>query len=722
VRDRETPAADRRAHELERQIRDLTAMLALPAMWKGRDRDFILSGLVQVLVSLLRVDVVCAWTGGNEPRECAHVEGHALSPGEVAKILQAVPFGNDDSIITASVPPVGPVRLTRLGFSVLDEIGSVTVGSTRAEFPTAAERFLLRAAVNQTAIALETAEHVRLARASEDRYRAQVRVTETLNRVGAAVASELDRRTIVQTVTDAATELTTAAFGAFFYNVVDPASGEAFPLYTLSGASREAFEGFPQPRATSLFGPTFRGESIVRLADVLQDARDGQNPPFHGTPSGHLPVRSYLAVPVKTRDGEVLGGLFFGHPDVGVFSEEHERLASGVAAWASVALENARLYEQAQEANRAKDEFLAILSHELRTPLNAIAGWVHMLRDGRAAGETATHALKVIERNVRRQTQLIEDLLDVSRVVSGKLRLEMAATDLTAVVRSALDAVRPALADKNIQLELHVDPSAAQVYGDPSRLEQIVWNLLTNAAKFTPEGGRIEVAVRSRDGRAEVTVRDNGQGIAPHVLPHIFDRFRQAEGGPARKHGGLGLGLTLVKALTHAHGGTVHAASEGIGKGATFSVGLPTVTEFPLVEAPRQPQTAARVPIIGVRALVVDDEADGRELVAETLRSAGAEPVVAGSVTEALEAFERHRPDVVIADIGMPGQDGYDLIRAIRMNAAHGEGATPAIALTAFASATERAEIRQAGYDAHVAKPFDLDDLLATIARLVHRA
>ena len=280
------------------------------------------------------------------------------------------------------------------------------------------------------------------------RYEAALREhaenTEKLNEVGATVASTLDRETILQKVTDTATELTRAEFGAFFYNVRDQHSGDAYMLYALSGAPREAFANFPHPRATALFGPTFRGEAPVRIDDVAADPRYGKSAPYHGMPPGHLPVRSYLAVPVKGLDGHVIGGLFFGHPQPGIFTEQHERLAVGTAAWASVALENARLYGEAQDANRMKDDFLAVLSHELRTPLNAILGYSRLLRGNMLSGEQFERGLETVERNSRWLTQIVEDVLDVSRIVSGKIRLDVQAVDLTGVITNAVSTILPA--------------------------------------------------------------------------------------------------------------------------------------------------------------------------------------------------------------------------------------------------------------------------------------
>ena len=572
----------------------------------------------------------------------------------------------------------------------------------------------LAAVANSVAVGIER-------KRAEELAADQARIMLALNRVGAAVASELDREKIVQIVTDAATELTTASMGAFFYNVVDPKSGEAFLLHTLSGAAKGAFESFPQPRATALFGPTFRGEGVTRIADVRADPRYGLSAPFHGMPKGHPPVRSFLAVPVKGRDGAALGGLFFGHPQAGVFTQQHERLATGIASWASVALENAHLYERAQEVSRAKDEFLAVLSHELRTPLNAILGWSRMLRDGNVAPARVEHAISVIERNARLQTQLVEDLLDVSRIVSGKLRLDLRPTDLPAIVQSAMDAVRPATTNKNITVRARIQPGVGKVNGDPGRIEQVVWNLLANAVKFTDAGGEVAIALREADGAAEIVVSDTGQGIAPDFLPHVFDRFRQAEGGTSRKHGGLGLGLALARALTEAHGGTVEASSPGLGQGAVFTVRLPL--QHPAAGASAPPLASVRPqPISGLRALVVDDDPDARELLALTLTSAGAVPIVAGSVREALRLLEVERPDLLLTDVGMPEQDGLDLIRIVRALPPESGGRIPAIAVTAYASRSEKELALRAGFDSHVAKPYDADTLIAVIATITSHA
>ncbi|MFT3685745.1 MAG: response regulator [Phycisphaerales bacterium] len=576
---------------------------------------------------------------------------------------------------------------------------------------------------------------------------------EALNEVAIAIAGDLDLDKIVQKVTDAATELTHAAFGAFFYNVINE-KGESYTLYSLSGVPRSAFEKFPMPRNTAVFGPTFNGEGVVRSDDITKDPRYGKNAPHHGMPKGHLPVRSYLAAPVISRSGEVLGGLFFGHPETGVFTERAERLAAGVAAQAAVAIDNARLYGQAkrerqalaqseerlrqtleseraaraeaERAGRMKDEFLATLSHELRTPLNAILGWTHLLRKQGANAGTVEQGLSVIDRNARLQTQLIADLLDMSRIISGKMRLDVQRVELPLVIEAALESVRPAAEAKDVRIQSVLEPIKEPIHGDPARLQQIVWNLLSNAVKFTPRGGRVQVVLARVNSHVEVTISDTGKGIKPDFLPHVFDRFRQADSSAAREHGGLGLGLAIVKQLVELHGGSVHAASEGDGKGATFSIHLPLAVLHQAAHqtekvhpraAPLSPVDGDEPDLAGVRVLVVDDEPDARDIVRRVLEEAGATVWAAGSAREGVEQAAAHAPDVIISDIGMPGEDGYSFIRSLR-NAGH---QIPAAALTAFARSEDRTRALLAGYQTHLSKPVEPSELLAAIASLTNK-
>ena len=552
----------------------------------------------------------------------------------------------------------------------------------------------------------------------------QAETLRLINRTGVQLAGELDLDRLVQSVTDAATTLTGAQFGAFFYNKINEAS-ESYTLYRLSGAPREAFDRFPMPRETGLFGPTFRGENIIRSDDVMQDPRYGKNPPYHGMPAGHLPVRSYLAVPVRSRSGEVLGGLFFGHADKGVFTEQSEQLVSGIAAQAAIAIDNARLYgrvqqlleseraarTEAERVSRTKDEFLAVLSHELRTPLNAVMGWAHLMDLGALPAEKQKVAVDSILRNAKAQSRLIEDLLDMSRIISGRLSLEFTNVDLREVVDAAVNAVRPAATAKSVALSVNQLSAEACVRGDPGRLQQIVSNLLTNAVKFTPSGGQVRVALTAGDEAITVSVADTGTGIAPEFVPHVFDRFRQADASFTRGHGGLGIGLSIVRSLVELHGGTVRVASEGVGHGATFTVTLPRLgaaTEISDTSRGADPATVAGAggALTGMTVLVVDDDQDGREMAAEMLRQQGAEVVLARSGHEGLTLLTDadRRFDLIVSDIGMPEMDGYDFIGRVRALSSHLK-TVPAIALTAYAGNEDRARAQSAGYQLHVTKP-----------------
>ena len=580
--------------------------------------------------------------------------------------------------------------------------------------------------IGASKIARDISERVRLLADAQE----QARIAEQLRDVGVTIAASLDQDAIVQKVTDTATSLTRAEFGAFFYNVVDRESGESYTLYTLSGASKEAFANFPQPRATAVFAPTFHGQGVVRLDDVTKDERYGKNPPFHGMPAGHLPVRSYLAVPVKTTDGGVLGGLFFGHSLPGVFTEHHERLAVGIASWGALALENARLYVAAREADRLKDQFLAVLSHELRTPLNAILGYARLLRGGVLTGEKAERGMETLERNASSLTQIVEDVLDVSRIVSGKIRLDMQPVELPLVVHNAVATMQPAADAKGVRLHTIVDPRAGPVTGDPERLQQVVWNLLSNAVKFTPKGGQIEVRVEPVDSFVEVVVSDTGIGIRPDFLLHVFERFRQADAGTTRSTGGLGLGLSIVRNIVEMHGGSVHVASEGPDRGATFRVRLPTVIVSPegLGEPREHPHARTLAPLpglgdlTGIRVLAIDDEEDALSLLRAVLETAGAEVASSSSAIDALQRVTEIQPHVLVVDLGMPKMDGLEFIARLRASADASVRDLPAAALTAFARSDDRTKALRSGFEMHLSKPIDPAELVAAVATLVRRS
>jgi PAS domain S-box-containing protein len=570
----------------------------------------------------------------------------------------------------------------------------------------------------------------------EESVRAQSEVIETVNRVGHLLSAELDLQRLLQALTDAATELTGARFGSFFYNVINQ-QGASYMLYTLSGVPIEHFSHFPMPRATEIFGPTFRGEGIIRLDDVRKDPRYGKNSPYYGIPAGHLPVISYLAIPVISRSGEVIGGLFFGHPEPGVFTQRHERIMDGLAAQAAVALDNARLYQESQEASRLKDEFLATVSHELRTPLNAILGWARMLRGGKLDDLTASQAVEIIERNARSQAQLIEDLLDVSRIITGNLRLEIGSVEPVSVINAAIDAVRPTAEAKSVRLQVMLDPWAGAVSGDPDRLQQIIWNLLSNAVKFTPKGGKVQVRLERVESHIEIVVNDTGQGINPEFLPFVFERFRQADSTLTRAHGGLGLGLAIVRHLVEMHGGTVHADSSGEGLGATFTVKLPLRVMRERVgekaDSMAEPLQASQSTdfsstlfdcppeLHGVRVLVVDDEPDARGLLIAVLSQCDAEVRACASVEEALVEMEEWNPNILVSDIEMPGEDGYSLIRKVRALPIERGGRIPAVALTAHARAEDRMRALSTGFNMHIPKPVKPAELTLIIASFTDR-
>jgi PAS domain S-box-containing protein len=872
-----------------------------------------------------------------------------------------------------------------------------------------------------------------------DDRRQHARTLERLSQIGRTISADLEIHSVLQAVTDAATELSGAQFGAFFYNVVNE-TGEAYMLYTISGVPREHFEKFPMPRNTAIFAPTFAGEATVLIDDVTKDPRFGKNAPYHGLPKGHLPVVSYLAVPVVSRSGEVLGGLFFGHPRPGIFthqsaqvveglaaqaavtldnarlyqrvladrtlirrneeryrslveastapqavgtsnaegyvvedspswraltgqtfdemqgrgwlqavhpdfreatereldaaiaaqriyqmeyrlrvvdgsyrwfaakgvpvydedgtlrewvgtttdidqrrsteehlrflaranelfassldyeatltnltqaavpaladwcavdmaagagtpyerlavahvdpakidlawdlyrrfppdpahdpiahtirtgrsqlvrevsddllhdvtvSDEHHRITKelGLVSWmvvalpgrrgplgavtfvssdsrrlftdldlayaeefarqAAVAIENARLYRDAQAANRAKDDFLATLSHELRTPMTAILGWSRVLQDGELDDETFGNAIEAILRSAHAQAMLIDDVLDMSRIIAGKMQLDPQPVDAAQTVQAAVETVQPAAEAKGVVLEFQRRPGASLVTGDPNRLQQIVWNLLSNAIKFTPRGGEVIARVEQSGSFVRVSVRDTGKGISPEFLPHVFEPFRQAENVTTRVHGGLGLGLTIVKQLVELHGGNISAQSDGEGKGATFVVELP-VRAVRGGELPRRTSLERYVSrragvhaegsypsLEGVRVVFVDDQEDARTLVRTVLGRCGASVDAISSVSEAIARLDEDLPDIVVSDIAMPDADGFALIRHIRETA---QLTLPVIAMTAFGHPADQERILSAGFTSYLKKPVEPLDLARELYSVLHRA
>lgn len=461
------------------------------------------------------------------------------------------------------------------------------------------------------------------------------------------------------------------------------------------------------------------------------------HPAFVPLRTGQQPLPSgWLAAPVTGRDGRQLGLIQLWDKEGGEFDEEDEHLLMQLAQMASVSLENARLVDEAHEhtrraeaANRIKDEFLATVSHELRTPLTSILGWTQMLRTRAYSAEKRERGLEIVERNARALRQIVEDLLDVSRIISGKMRLELAEVEPHRPVEAALDSVRPTATAKGVHLRAELDAGVGVLMADSARLQQVTWNLLVNAVKFTPPGKSVEVTLGLDEGELVLSVKDEGEGIQPDFLPQLFQRFRQADGSTSRIHGGLGLGLSIVRHLVELHGGTVCAQSDGLGCGSTFQVRLPAPRRSTPAgsEDATERLAAGRLsrypaqPLHGLSVLVVDDSHDSREFIGNALEEAGADVLYAESAAEAFDLLREHRPGLLITDIGMPGEDGFQLLDRIRHLPPSEGGLTPAVALTAYARAEDKEHAMLAGFQMHVSKPLDADEVIAAVAEAAGR-
>lgn len=564
-------------------------------------------------------------------------------------------------------------------------------------------------------------EMQRLARADADRLRRMHAVTEALSytltrREVAGVLARQGREALsadavlVMFVDEAKRHLAVAASEGYPADVADKWS--LLPLEVDAPLTEVARTGTP------LFFPTH--VAVIDRYPALADARHGDD-------------EALAAVPLTFHD-ETFGvvGLVFRRPRE--FTEADRSFILHLARHSALAIERARLLEseraarsEAEAANHLKDEFLATMSHELRTPLNAVLGWATLLRT-RMTEPEAQRGLEAIERNARIQARLVEDVLDVSRIMSGKLHLDVSTVEVASIVSSAVEIIRPAAYSKSVDIFLMVE-DVCMISGDAARLQQVVWNLVSNAVKFTPAGGRVDVGVHRRGAHAVIEVRDSGAGIPADFLPHVFDRFRQLDGSTSRRQGGLGLGLSIVRSLVEMHGGTVRAESDGVGRGATFTVALPEVISERPAPLPDRP-SAARSPtaavagrvLDGVRVLVVDDDEDGREIFHDALAECGARVSSVSSAAVALARLQTERPDVVVCDIGMPDTDGYALFREVRSLPESAGGRTPAIAVTGFARGTDMQRAFDAGFQKHLAKPADLGTLIQLILELTGRA
>jgi len=585
----------------------------------------------------------------------------------------------------------------------------------------------------ETAMAEDVARHTReVVRRSrlEETLRDETRVLEAVHRTGQVLASTLDLDTLSQAITDAGTELSGARYGAFFYNA--GAENEPMRLYALSGSSREQFERAGPPPSAAIFRQVMRGEAPMRSDDIGLDPRYASLV-AHGMQPGHLKVRSFLAVPVVSHSGRVLGGLFFGHPDAGVFSERAERVICGVAAQAAVAMDNAQLYEVAQKSalerdallqseraarvhaerlSHAKDEFLAMLAHELRNPLAPISSSASLLSMQFASEPRICQTSSIISRQVKHMSRLIDDLLDVSRVTRGLVKLKLDTVDFRDVVTGALDQTRPLVLEKSHHVTVQLPDTPVYVRGDHTRLVQSVANIVGNAAKYTQKAGTLALVLGMVDGRMQLTVRDNGSGMPSELVPNVFDLFTQGARTLARSQGGLGLGLTLVKRLVDLHEGEVAAHSDGVGLGSTFTLTLPCVTGS--CEGndalPGEPERVRATLQRQLRVLIVDDNSDAADSLATLLQVQGHATSVEYDAHSALRRARAERPDVMLIDIGLPDMDGYQLASALR--ALPETAATTRVAVTGYGQARDREQALQAGFAHHLVKPVDMTALV----------
>lgn len=550
---------------------------------------------------------------------------------------------------------------------------------------------------------------------SEAALRAETRTLETVNYIGQIISGELDLEKLVSAVTEAATQVSGARFGVFVYSIEDRGSSRL--MFSLSGLDRSSLGRtlFDTPPALL---PELQEKAVIRSDDVRTDPRFQHRAPDAILPVNHPPIASYMAVPVVSRSGQILGSLYLGHEQPSVFEEREERIVSVFAGQVAIAMDNAFLLREAQAASRAKDEFLATLSHELRTPMTAILGWANLLERGGTDPDTMETGLRTIHRSAVVQAQLIDDVLDVSRIISGKLRLNIRSIDVRELVRAAEETLRPAAEAKNLNLRLSFPADLPPIAADPNRMQQIIWNLLSNAIKFTPKGGAIELSAEKRRGSIRLVLSDTGQGIRQEFLPYVFEAFRQADSSSTRKHGGLGLGLAIVRSLVELHGGTIRAESDGQDRGARFIVDMPL--------APAEPHTQTELPhegileplekttLPGMHVLVVDDEPAVRDLLSAILERQGAHVTSASSAQEALTAIRATSFDVLITDIAMPNVDGYSLVAEIRRTWT--AEALPAIALTAYGRAEDRQRALSSGFQAYLKKPVEPRDVVEAVA------
>ena len=648
---------------------------------------------------------------------------HGLAPGTFPGTLEAFRSGlhPDDRVTVLSAMAQTLERRTdhRVEYRIVRRDGAVRWLEGRGQLAGGGRE------LRMLGVCMDVTERKAAERELDDRRR-EAEVVAELTR---SISASLDVDTVLQRVCVAARELTASDTAAIALpEDAEAALPEAMTVRARVGAPEQPVRRIERGRGVG--GRVMETGRPFRTDNYRTDARFTED---YVDPASEVGTVAALVVPIRI-DERVGGLLYVSNLVARPFTDRDESVLLGLAGHAAVAIRNARLLAtqhealaEAERANRAKDEFLATLSHELRTPLTAMLGWVRMLRSGRLAGEQAQAALEVIERNTRLQAQLINDLLDVSRIVAGKLQLDLRPLELVSVVEEALASVKSDADAKGLAIEASINPAAGPVLGDRVRLLQVVVNLLSNALKFTPADGRITVVLERVGASARIQVSDTGVGIEPALLPHVFNRFLQADSTSSRQHGGLGLGLAIVRHLAELHGGSARAESAGPGLGATFTVELPILAagsgrgERAAIE--RAPGAEPRLPRLdGLRVLVVDDHDDARELIRTVLQQCGADVAVATGADEALEALDKLRVDLLVSDLAMPGADGFDLIRRVRARERAAGGATlPAVALTAYAGTVDRARALAAGFQAHASKPIAPDEL-ATMVHALTRA
>ncbi|GAA6616594.1 response regulator [Scytonema sp. NUACC26] len=571
---------------------------------------------------------------------------------------------------------------------------------------------------------LEREQFLTREQAARAEAEAQERRSTFLSEASCLLTSSLDYRTTLTSVASIA--VPTLADWCFVDIIEKNLTVFTEPIIVASDPEkaaliRELRQRYPPPADADFGAPkvlrTGEPEIVSEIPDslLLSVAQDER----HLNLLRQLEAKSYMLVPLIAGQRKLGTITFASAQPERRYQKADLAMAIELAQRAAIAIDNARLYQEAWEANRIKDEFLAIVSHELRTPLNSILGWAKMLRQRNLSEVTATKAIETIERNAKLQKQLIEDILDVSRIVQGKIRLNLCPLNLISVINAVVESIRPIAQAKAIQFQSVLDSNVGQVTGDFDRMQQVVWNLLSNAVKFTPFGGQVEIRLEQVNSMAQITISDTGAGISADFLPYVFERFRQADATTTRANGGLGLGLAIVRHLVEMHNGTVFAASDGEGLGATFTVQIPIREEQILQQTDLDSPSDDKFPSLkGLRILVVDDNTDTLELITFILEQCQSQITTATSVSVAVASFSQFKPNILISDIGMPGEDGYSLIQKIRTLPPEQGGQIPAAALTAFAGESERDRVLAAGFQLHISKPVDPNELVAAVEKL----